>query len=131
MKEKLLRIAKIIFVGIIILFFIITIPTTFSNSKSVNQAKDYAKEVLNEGQKICDSNCTDYPTEWEIEKKDELYCMDQCSNNMMKIRQGLIDNLEPTLFKNQYDYRVGQLYCVLGLRCVLSELEDFVYNYKP
>lgn len=129
------KIIKFVLIGLVVLLFVASIPGVFLNGKELSRAEDNAREVLNEASKICSSNCTDYPTEWGWikgrEKEAELYCMRQCSNNMAGFRQELINDLKPTIFKNQYSYRVGQAYCILGLRCVSLEIEDFILGYKP
>lgn len=127
------KIVKLILIGLVILLFIISIPGVFLNGRGLNKAEDYARVVLDEASKICNSNCTDYPKEWVMGGKEaeaKLYCMNQCSNNMEGLRQTLASDLKPTMFTNQYSYRVEQVYCILGLRCVSREIEDFVSGYK-
>jgi hypothetical protein len=134
MKEGVIKIIKITLVGMLVLLFLATIPAVFSNSKSINQAKENAKILLDEASKVCNSNCTEYPAEWvskEKEQEAKLYCINQCSDNMDRIRNEFTDELQSTMFENQYTYRVGQIYCILGLRCAPLEIENFIRGYKP
>lgn len=69
---------KIILGSIAILIFIASLPAVFSNSKTIDRAKNEVKSVIDGGSKICKSNCTDYPDDWVIDgKKEEAeqYCV--------------------------------------------------------
>ncbi len=134
MKQKIkLILPKIIFV-LIMIFFLISLPAIYSNNKNFNQIKNDAREMLDQGYAICSSNCTDYPTDWVVkgqEKEAELYCRNQCADNMLGIRKGVINNFKPMIFENRYDYIIEGVYCVLGLKCFSSDIEDYVYGYIP
>ena len=122
---------KVFLIAVAIILFVGTLPAVFLNSRKIDQAKESAQVILDEASKVCSSNCTDYPDEWVIEDKEaeaELYCMRQCTNDMEAMRNEI--NKMPLIeFENQYTLRVAQLYCLLGLRCYATEIEDYVNNY--
>lgn len=121
-------------VGIAVLLFLcflVTIPALYQNNRKANQVEREVKEVLKAMKKICASGCTEYPRDWVVpglETEAELYCMRQCNNDMEGVRNYYLDNF-PVLFTSQYNYRVAQLYCVLGLVCPQSQIAEIIRNY--
>lgn len=131
MKKR--AIVKLILVGIVIILFVITLPALHTNNKRFNQVRNEARLVLNEGLKICSSQCANYPAEWVKEGQEveaELYCMRQCSNNMENIREEIAEDSVNRIFKDKYHYKVEKVYCVIGMRCFSLEMKDFIYSYK-
>jgi len=116
---------------LLILGFLATIPAMYQNQRRVKEVKTELKEILDASKEICNSGCTDYPSDWVIsglETEAELYCMRQCDNDMKGIRDALLDDF-PVLFISQYNYRVAQLYCILGLVCPQLQITEFIEGY--
>ena len=114
-----------------IIGFLVTVPALYQNGRRVSQVKKELKEVLSMARVICDSDCHDYPSDWIIPEQEveaELYCMRQCSNNKKAIKDALLEDF-PVLYNTQYNYRVGQLYCLLGLACPPSEIIEYVRGF--
>lgn len=132
MKEQMKSKIKIILVLFIALAFIATLPAIFQNASRTRQVKNEVKQILDTAKVICKSGCTSYPEDWIIRDKQneaELYCMRQCQNNMKGIRGSLLNEDFPVLFTSQYNFRVAQIYCLLGLRCSQLEIIDFIESY--
>lgn len=116
------------------LVFLATLPAAWQNGNRSDQAEDEVRQILRVSKKICESGCTDYPDDWVVEGKKaeaETYCKAQCENNMKGIRDGLLNEGFPVLFTNNYNYRVAQVYCILGLNCPQSKITDVISNYDP
>ena len=130
MNNKYSKIKTAILV-IVVLAFIASIPAVIQNSAKTNQAKKDIKELLDMTMKVCNGGCD--PTSWEIapEKQDEAktYCLAHCQNNMKGIRDSLLNEGFPILFTNQYNYRIAQIYCLLGLNCPQKEISDLIKDY--
>ena len=116
---------------LLIIGFLATLPAMYQNQKRVKQVEKELKEALNISEEICNSGCTDYPPDWVIsgfETEAKLYCMRQCDNNMRGIRDELLEDF-PILFTSQYNRRVAQLCCVIGLACPQLQITDFKVSY--
>lgn len=116
---------------LLILSFLATLPAMYQNQKRVKQVKKELKEVLSMSKEICNNGCTDYPPDWVIpgfETEAKLNCIKQCDNNMRGIKDKLLEDF-PILFISQYNYRVAQLYCVIGFTCPQLQITDFIDNY--
>lgn len=132
MNKKWQPIIQKVLILFIILAFIATLPATFQNSIRGDQAEEEVIKILNISKKICDSGCTDYPPDWVTsghQADAELYCMRQCKDNMKGIRENLLNDGFPVLFTNEYNYRVAQIYCVLGLKCPQLEIKKLIEDY--
>lgn len=121
-----------ILILVTIIGLIITLPALIQNNLNANKAEKDIKTVFDLSKKLCKSGCTDYPKEWIIPGKEieaELYCMRQCKDNMKNIREEYLNKNFPILFTNEYNYRVSQIYCILGLVCPQSRISDLIENY--
>lgn len=116
---------------LLISVFLATIPAAIQNQRRVREVKVELGEALSVAKKICDSGCTEYPPDWVVPGADaeaQLYCIRQCDNNMKALRDALLENF-PILFTNQYNYRVAQLYCVVGLACPQLQITEYIRGY--
>ena len=128
-----MKLIKRIVTILIVILFLITIPVLIQNQYKVSQVKKDLKVVLSLVKKICSSNCTEYPKEWDIsgsgsKAEAELYCMRQCSNNMKGIKDSLLEYF-PVLFTNKFNFRVAQFYCLIGLACPQKQITDYIENF--
>lgn len=117
--------------ALILILLLSTVPGIFIVGGEIDQAKEDIKIIMSEGAKICDSNCTVYPDDWATQGKEadaELYCMRQCANDMKAIKDE-VKQMEWIEFDGQYTLRVAQLYCLLGLKCYATEIEDYIDSY--
>jgi hypothetical protein len=131
MNEKWRPRIKTISVFLILLMFVATLPAVFQNANKSEQVEKETKQLLDTAKKVCDGGCD--PTSWEIAPENQneakLYCITQCQNNMKGIRDSLLNEGFPILFTNQYNYRVAQIYCLLGLNCPQKKISDIINNY--
>ena len=122
---------KIVFGTLIFILLLGTLPGVYIVGGKIDQAKDDIKIYMEPAEKICGSNCTVYPDEWVIQGKEaeaELICMRQCASDMKAIKDE-VNQIEFIEFDSQYTLRVAQLYCLLGLKCYATEIEDFINSY--
>ena len=117
---------------IIILVFIATLPAFIQNRIRGSQAEKEVTIILDMAKKICDGGCTNYPQNWVApgyQAEAELYCMRQCKNSMKGIRENLLNEDSPVLFTNKYNFRVAQIYCLLGFFCPQMAISNLIKNY--
>ena len=112
---------KILLGTLLLLVFLISIPGAFQNTADYKVFRKVLAEELDGIDKICDSNCTNYPADWVLpgyELEAENHCLRQCANRgeMKKI---LTNDLRATFFyRSEYHWTVGVAYCLMGLNCL-------------
>lgn len=120
--------------GILLLIFIALIPGQFVVSYETNKIINKIKPVINAMDKLCKSDCTDSEAlklmEMEIPITDEQtsYCKNVCKQPK-KLKEKIIAVFYPELhFENPYYEMSKVTFCLMGLRCPYTQLNELINN---
>lgn len=111
---------KIFLVVSVLVLFLISLLGAWQNASDYSAVQKQRDEGFLMIDRVCDSGCTNYPSDWVIPGKEleaENYCFRQCQNRVEMKKE--FENKIWASFEYRSDYNrvIGFTYCLLGLNC--------------